>query len=488
MYASSPFYMGQTADGNWVGVYHNSVAASDWWIFNDPDQGTAQISSYSVGGVGDMSIMTGSTPDEVIAKYQSIVGKPVLQPQWALGWHQSKYGYNDTQEMRDSMKRYLDFELPIDAQWADIDIMENFKTFTVDQDKFGDLGDFIDELHGQGVKFVPIVDSGIAKRPNEKYLPYDEGIEYDVFIKSPVDRQEELVGNSWPVETVYPDWFQGTAQTDIWWRTLLMYFRQSIKFDGIWLEMNEIESFCDGPCTLSQTPQQPIQNSLLYIPGGRSLEEQTISIDGQHGNDFLTLDTHNLFATMQTKATWQYFNYQQERGFVISRSGSQGIGQFGARQLGNNFSTHQSLSNSIISIFQQSIAGVSMSGADICGFFGNTTADLCAQWYSIGAYYPFSRNHNDIASETQEPWAFKGKQLGVIRQAMLNKLSLVRYYHTEMIKVNLNGGTFFKPLFFEFPNDPGTYSAQTSNAMVGSALKLAFNTQNITDTSDFYYP
>lgn len=129
-----------------------------------------------------------------------------------------------------------------------------------------------------------------------------------------------------------------------------------------------------------------------------------------------------------------------------------------------------------------------MSGADICGFFGNTTADLCAQWYSIGAYYPFSRNHNDIASETQEPWAFKGKQLGVIRQAMLNKLSLVRYYHTEMIKVNLNGGTFFKPLFFEFPNDPGTYSAQTSNAMVGSALKLAFNTQNITDTSDFYYP
>lgn len=71
---------------------------------------------------------------------------------------------------------------------------------------------------------------------------------------------------------------------------------------------------------------------------------------------------------------------------------------------------------------------------------------------------------------------------------MINKLSLIRYYHTEMIKVSENGGTFFKPLFFEFPNDDGAYLAQTYNAMAGSALKLAFNSENITDTSEFYYP
>jgi lysosomal alpha-glucosidase len=116
-----------------------------------------------------------------------------------------------------------------------------------------------------------------------------------------------------------------------------------------------------------------------------------------------------------------------------------------------------------------------MSGADICGFFGNTTADLCATWYSIGAYYPFSRNHNNIDSLEQEPWSFSGYHLKVIRQSMINKLSLIRYYHTEMLKVNELGGTFFKPLFFEFPEDKGAYEAQTFNAMVGSSLKLAFN-------------
>ena len=59
---------------------------------------------------------------------------------------------------------------------------------------------------------------------------------------------------------------------------------------------------------------------------------------------------------------------------------------------------------SVTGVMLMHMFGIQLAGVDICGFGGNTNPELCARWHMVGAFYPFSRNHNAIGSTPQEPW------------------------------------------------------------------------------------
>lgn len=105
----------------------------------------------------------------------------------------------------------------------------------------------MDDLHTKNMHFVPIMDAGIALRPWGDYDAYNKGKELDLFIKL---NGEDLVGNVWPNEAVYPDWFHPNASD--WWSQSLDSLHSSIKFDGLWLDMNEASDFCSGVCFQNQ--------------------------------------------------------------------------------------------------------------------------------------------------------------------------------------------------------------------------------------------
>ena len=79
------------------------------------------MKTVAAGGLGDLYIILGDTPDVVSKVYQEMVGFSVLTPQWALGWHQSKWGWNSTDKLAQAVDNYNAHNLPLDAIWSDVD-------------------------------------------------------------------------------------------------------------------------------------------------------------------------------------------------------------------------------------------------------------------------------------------------------------------------------------------------------------------------------
>ena len=77
---------------------------------------------------------------------------------------------------------------------------------------------------------MPIVDAGIALDTPA----YNEGKEWDVFMKDL--RGKEFVGNVWPGDTVFVDYFHPYGMQV--WGKLLYQLNEKLNFSGIWLDMN----------------------------------------------------------------------------------------------------------------------------------------------------------------------------------------------------------------------------------------------------------
>ena len=91
-------------------------------------------------------------------------------------------------------------------------------------------------------RYIPIVDAGVATGTEG----YDAGHSRDVFMKDLKGR--EFVGKVWPGDTTFVDFLHPKANQ--YWAEMLESLNAKLNFSGIWLDMNEIEQFCDGPCEI----------------------------------------------------------------------------------------------------------------------------------------------------------------------------------------------------------------------------------------------
>ena len=183
---------------------------------------------------------------------------------------------------------------------------------------------------------------------------------------------------------------------------------------------------------------------------------------------------------------------------MLGRSLFPGAGKYASHWLGDNYSKWEYMQYSISGIMNFNMFGIPHVGADICGFYGNASDDMCGRWMQLSAFYPFARNHYNFTDEEghvlkpQEAYTLEAPYNNTARNAILQRYSFLRYFYTLLFEVSRNKrGAVIRPLFFEFPDDEKTYQGYEHSFMVGSALKVTpvITLQNSVDNEvKSYFP
>jgi len=98
-----------------------------------------------------------------------------------------------------------------------------------------------------------------------------------------------------------------------------------------------------------------------------------------------------------------------------------------------------------------------MVGPDICGFAGNTTETLCARWTTLGAFYPFMRNHAGDTSISQEYYRWP-LTTAAAKNAIAVRYRLLDYFYTAFHRQTTTGVPSLNPLWFHYPSDSKTFA------------------------------
>ncbi|KAG1696097.1 Sucrase-isomaltase, intestinal [Nymphon striatum] len=212
-----------------------------------------------------------------------------------------------------------------------------------------------------------------------------------------------------------------------------------------------------------------------YVRGqkGRLSQKTLCMIGEQDDGKKRHYDVHSLYGWSQTLPTLiAAQNATKERSMVVTRSTFVSSGRYAGHWLGDNTSEWPFMHQSIVGMLEFNLFGIPYVGADICGFFGNTTNDLCLRWMQLGAFYPFCRNHNGIGYINQDPGAL-GKEVAEASRIALNiRYTLLPYLYTLLFEANQHGSTVVRPLFHEFPTDENTYDLD-AQFLWGPALMIA---------------
>ncbi len=428
--------------------------------------GSADLNLYVIEG--------GSAPD-IVKQFRRIIGRSYIPPKFAFGFGQSRWGYKTEKDFLDVAEGYRCRHIPLDMIYMDIDYMDSYKDFTLNED-FNDFPEFVRKMKENHIQMIPIIDAGV--KIEKGYDVYEEGVKNRYFCQR--EDGSDFVAAVWPGDTHFPDMLNEDARK---WFGDKYRFLTDQGIEGFWNDMNEPAIFysSEGLAEAKELARRfaEEENTVhVWEMGGKlqslanSHEDYRRFYHNVNGERIRHDRVHNLFGYYMTRAAGEAFERidPNRRFLMFSRSSYIGMHRYGGIWTGDNKSWWSHLLLNLKMMPSLNMCGFLYTGADLGGFGADTTRDLLLRFLALGVFTPLMRNHSALGTRQQECYQFENTE--DFRHVIGVRYRLIPYLYSEYMKAALNDDMYFRPLAFVYPDDR-TARRIEDQLMLGNEIMIA---------------
>jgi alpha-D-xyloside xylohydrolase len=192
-------------------------------------------------------------------------------------------------------------------------------------------------------------------------------------------------------------------------------------------------------------------------------------LGGVYANGYTGWYEHNLYPLRYNKTVADVTKQTTGDNIIWARSAWAGSQRYPLHWGGDAENTDSAMAATLRGGLSLGLCGFSYWSHDVGGFVGKPSADLYRRWLPFGVLTSHTRCHG---APPREPWEYGEEFENDFRRAVELKYQLMPYVYQQAKLCSEAGHPMLRTLFFEFPEDAGSWLVE-DEYMLGSDLLVA---------------
>ena len=413
IYKPIPFFL--SSNGYGMFVHTSAPLTFDFGKYFD-----AHNVIYSGDEDLDLFIFLGD-PKDILSEYTALTGRSPVPPLWSFGFWMSRITYNSDAQVRQVAQQLRSHRVPadvihIDTGWFETDWRNDYRFAP---SRFPDPAKLMADLKEQGFRITLW--------------------QYTYF----------------------------TSKNDLWKEMVAKGYH--VKNDRGQLPSEDATIDFSNPEAV-RWYQDKIRELLKLGVGAIKVDfGEGAPVTGQYASGLSGWYEHNLYPLRYNKAVAEVTRDTTGENVIWARSTWAGSQRYPLHWGGDAENTDSAMAAELRGGLSFGLSGFTYWSHDVGGFVQRAPRDLYRRWLAWGVLSSHSRAHG---APPREPWEYDEALTEDFRRALGLRYSLMPYIYAQAKDSSARGFPMVRPLFFEYPSDPGSWTID-DQYMFGSDLLVA---------------